>query len=658
MRLNNVVFNSWISRNGSVSCLALVIPLVTLLPIACQSEQDTLIPPAIDVTQRNRSKIQTPTTDSTKTGTVLLWGDLHLHSNLSFDAFSFGTRMLSPDDAFSFAQGQALQSNSGLTAKLQRPLDFLMVSDHAEYMGTLRELYKGNQSLLKAPFAQRWKQYLSAGEISAIVDEFREDIEGTLKFNNVIPPEFEASVWAEVNAAAERHNKPGEFTAFIGYEWTSMIAGRNLHRNVILGDGPEITLQHQPLSAIDGNDPEMLWDHLQKYSLQTGGRVMAIPHNGNLSDGMMFAESRINGESLTAEYSRRRQQWEPIYEVTQVKGDSESHPLLSPEDPFANFENWDKTNIGMKPRDPATQETSLAHEYARPVLKIGLRIEQQVGTNPFQFGMIGSTDSHTALSTADSDNFYGKFLDSEPSINRLSNKMGEVLWANRKLSASGYTAVWSKRNTREDIFDALQRKEVYASSGPRIVVRFFGGWNFEEALLDDPGFTVKAYRAGVPMGGNLPVPAKTDVAPVFLVSASKDPIGANLDRIQIIKGWLAKDGSVHEKVYDVAWSDNREKDPTSGQLQPLPSTVNVKTASYKNSVGNTAFTTLWSDPDFDASLSAFYYVRVLQIKTPRWTTYDAVRYGAELPTDLPAEIQERAYTSPIWYSPPAKAGGE
>jgi len=651
MGLNNAAFKSRLARHGSVSRLALALPLVALLLSACQSEQDTVVSTEIDAAQSNTSTIQTPVADSTETGTMLLWGDLHLHSNLSFDAFSFGTRMLSPDDAFSFAQGQAVQSNSGLTAKLVRPLDFLMVSDHAEYMGALRELYKGNQSLLNAPFAKRWRQYLDAGNLNAIVNEFRDDIEGTLEFDNVIPPEFEASIWAEVNAAAERHNKPGEFTAFIGYEWTSMITGRNLHRNVIMRDGPDITLQHKPFSSIDGNDPEMLWDHLQKYALETGGQLMAIPHNGNLSDGLMFAESRINGEPFTAEYARKRLQWEPIYEVTQVKGDSESHPLLSPEDPFADFENWDKANIAMQPRDPATRKTSLAHEYARSVLKIGLRIEQELGSNPFQFGMIGSTDSHTALSTADSDNFYGKFLDSEPSINRLSNKMGGELWVNRKLTASGYVAVWSKKNTREDIFDALQRKEVYASTGPRIAVRFFGGWNFEEALLDDPDFAAKAYLAGVPMGGNLPAPAKTGAAPVFLVSASKDPIGANLDRIQIIKGWLAKDGSVREKVYDVAWSDNREKDPSSGQLQPLPSTVNLKAASYDNGVGEIAFATLWTDPDFDSSRSAFYYVRVLQIKTPRWTTYDAVRYAAELPTDLPAEIQERAYTSPIWYTP-------
>jgi len=583
--------------------------------------------------------------------TKLLWGDLHVHSNLSFDAYSFGNKTLSPDEAFSFAKGKAVVSSGGLQARLERPLDFLMVSDHAEYMGVMRELVNANKGLLDASFARRWQVYLEDSDMGAIIAEFSGSIERTLDYVNTIPEPFEAEIWSEVNVAAERHNEPGTFTAFIGYEWTSMISGRNLHRNVVLADGPDITLGHKPFSAIDGNDPEMLWEHLRAYTLRTGGRAMAIPHNGNLSDGLMFAETRLNGEKITPDYLQRRQRWEPIYEMTQVKGDSESHPRLSPQDPFADFENWDETDIAMKPRDPETVTASLAREYARPVLKTGLRIERELGTNPFKFGMIGSTDAHTGLATADSDNFYGKFLDSEPTINRLGNKMGGVMWANRQLAASGYAAVWSRENNRDAIFDALKRREVYATTGPRIAVRFFGGWDLQEALVTDPDFARKAYIAGVPMGGQLPKAVKEGQAATFLVNASKDPNGANLDRVQIIKGWLAEDGSTHEQIYDVAWSGERIIDKDSGQLPTLPSTVNKKGDGFTNTTGDAVLTALWSDPNFDETQAAFYYVRVLQIKTPRWTSYDAARYGVDTPADVPAEIQERAYTSPIWYAP-------
>ncbi len=652
MKSNSTFLGSRVCRKSPVYHIAAMLLLVGVS--GCQPQQNDSAISETEATLADSPLGPASTGDAPGFATRLLWGDLHVHSNLSFDAFSFGNRSLDPDQAYSFASGLPVQSSGGLMATLQRPLDFLMVSDHAEYMGVMRGLAQGNQSLLDAPFARRWQQFLDAGDLPAVVKEFRGSIQKTLEYTNVIPADFETSVWEEIIGTAEKHNKPGKFTAFAGYEWTSMIDGKNLHRNVVLADGPEITGLHKPFSAIDGNDPEMLWNHLHQYAVETGGQVLAIPHHGNPSDGLMFAESRMNGEPITPEYARKRRRWEPLYEVTQIKGDSEAHPLLSPQDPFADFENWDQTNIAMDPRNPETQTPALAHEYARPALKIGLQIARKVGTNPFQFGMIGSTDSHTSLATADSDNFFGKFLDSEPSINRLSNKMGGVLWANRKLTASGYAAVWSRSNTRKDIFDALKRREVYASTGPRISVRFFGGWNLEETLLKDPDFAAKAYLAGVPMGGVLTAPAEGEDAPVFLIRASKDPEGANLDRVQIIKGWLTEDGTAREQVYDVAWSDNRQKDVAEA-LPELPSTVNLRTASYDDSTGSVALAALWSDPDFDRRLSAFYYLRVLQIKTPRWTTYDAIRYGADLPPDLPGEIQERAYTSPIWYTPQSPA---
>ena len=380
---------------------------------------------------------------------------------------------------------------------------------------------------------------------------------------------------------------------------------------------------------------------------------MAIPHNGNLSDGAMFAEQTLSGEPLDRAYAETRARWEPVYEVTQIKGDAEAHPLLSPDDEFADYENWDQSDIGanLKPEDKKAD--MYAHEYARPVLKLGLRLEESLGVNPFKFGLIGSTDSHTTLSTADDDNFFGKFPDSEPSPERMNNTMGGILWPNRHLTASGYAAVWASANTREALFDSLRRREVYASTGPRIVVRFFGGWGYPEDAIDRPDFAAVGYAGGVPMGGDLTA-APDGTAPSFLVHAAMDPDGASLDRIQIVKGWVAADGSLAERVYDVAWSGDRTVDAQSGRLAAVASTVNVDDATYTNDAGASQLGAVWVDPDFDPATRAIYYVRVLEIPTPRWTTYDAVRYGLELPDDVPAAVQERAYTSPIWYTP---AGG-
>ena len=624
--------------------------MTSLLLIGCQESPE----PTTDISATATEVAQTTEKEPSAEATPgrLLWGDLHVHSNLSFDAFSFGNRNLTPADTLAFAKGEALQSSGGIEAKLARPLDFLMVSDHAEFMGVMRELSGNNEALMQAEPAQRWRQLLADNNYSEVIGDFVGSIARTVNYSDSIPVDFSRNIWSEVNDAAEEHNNPGTFTALIGYEWTSMIDGRNLHRNVVFRDGPEKTLKHLPYPSTSGRNPEELWAALQAYVDETAGDVITIPHNGNLSDGLMFAEAQGTGEPMTDDYARLRMRWEPVYEMTQVKGDSEAHPLLSPDDPFADFENWDETNIGMDPRDQNNLVESLSHEYARPVLKTGLKLGRELGTNPFKFGMIGSTDAHTSLATADSDNFYGKFKDSEPSVNRLDNKMGGSLWPNRDLAASGYAAVWARDNTREEVYDALARREVYASTGPRMAVRFFGGWNLPDDFHTSQDVVTRAYDIAVPMGSDLSEAPADSEAPTFVVIAERDPLGAGLDRVQVVKGWVDADGSMHEKIYDVAWSGDRTPDPESGLVPLLPSTVNVDTATFDADSGAARLATTWQDPDFDGDSEAFYYVRVLQVATPRWTTYDAVRYDAKRPEDVPAELQERAYTSPIWYTPP------
>ena len=576
------------------------------------------------------------------------WGDLHVHSSMSFDSYSFGNKNLSADAAYRFAKGETVVAHNGDRARLRRPLDFLMVSDHAEYLGVLAGLDNDAPELEGNTLAERWGRYNAAGDLSSILAEYIGSINDPASLQDYVPEAFIRSSWRELIDTAERHNEPGRFTALIGYEWTSMTDGRNLHRNVVFRDGGARAGQVVPFSALDSQDPERLWDFLSDYESRTGGRALAIPHNGNLSNGLMFSEETFAGEPIDRAYAVARSRWEPIYEVTQIKGDAEAHPSLSPEDPFADFENWDETDINMNAKPADQRADMLSREYARPVLKRGLRQARRLGHNPYKFGLIGSTDSHTTLATAEDDNFYGKFPDSEPSPERLTNSMGDVLWNNRELSATGYAAIWSTANTREALFDALNRREVYATTGPRIVLRFFGGWDFDSGDVASADYAERGYRRGVPMGGDLTRPAAV-TAPTFMVSAAKDPDGANLDRVQVIKGWIESDGTTSEQVYDVVLAKHRG--PGVGADGDIVSTVDLASATYSNTVGAADLAAVWTDPDFDPAQAAFYYARVIQISTPRWTTYDAVRYGVDRPDDVPAEIQERAYSSPIWYTP-------
>jgi hypothetical protein len=579
------------------------------------------------------------------------WGDLHLHTLYSFDSYSFGNKSLAPDDAYRFAQGLPVDAHNGETAKLAKPLDFLMVADHGEYLGVFAGLGKGDPSLVNSPLGKRWGPLQAKGDLRTLMADFVGMIDGSRE--QVAPPEaFRKTIWSEMVEAAERNYQPGKFTTFAGYEWTSMVQGGNLHRVVVFKDGKDKTLQTLPFSSLDSLDPVDLWNYLAGYEQQTGGEVIAIAHNGNLANGNMFGFSQFDGRPLTAEYVKSRARWEPLYETTQVKGDGEAHPLLSTDDEFADFETWDATNIGSvpKPTDPDKLREVVRGEYAREGLKQGLEIQNRLGTNPYKFGLIGSTDSHTGLATADDNNFWGKFPDSEPSAKRMTAKMGGNLWQNWRLASSGYVGVWARANTREEIFAALKRKEVYATTGPRMTVRLFAGWDFAASDLKGSGWAAAAYAKGVPMGGTIKA-ARPGQAPRLLVSVMKDPDGANLDRVQVIKGWQGSDGKLHEKVYDVAFAGNRKPDPKTGKLPPIGSTVNLQDATFTNAIGAPVLSVAWTDPDFDASASAFYYVRALEIPTPRWTLFDAVRYKVAPPKGVPLVTQERIYSSPIWYEP-------
>jgi len=575
------------------------------------------------------------------------WGDTHLHSRNSADAYSLGNRNLTPVDAYRFARGQALTAHNGMKVQLRRPLDFLVVADHAEYLGGYYRFNVGDPLVVDTRAGKQWAQYLEEGDPIKLIGAFTASMRDP-ENNYPFPEITRRTIWQDVAQTADDHNRPGVFTALTGYEWTSMIGGNNLHRVVIFKDDAQIVGQLPPFSGQDSLDPRDLWQALAQYEEVTGGEVLAVAHNGNLSNGMMFPSQSVDGEPLTSDYAELRARWEPLYEVTQVKGDGEAHPLLSPNDEFADFETWDWDNIG---RTEKKEDWMLKHEYARGALKLGLQYEESLGANPFKFGMIGSTDGHNSISTTQEDNFFGKFPESEPGVERTRNAMAnDRLWENWRIVASGYAAVWARLNTRAAIFDAMKRREVYATTGSRITVRFFGGWEYSPDDLNKPNYVDVAYDRGVPMGGDLNR-ASRGQAPSFMVMAAKDPDGANLDRIQIVKGWRDGHGELREQVYDVAWSGERTPDPQTGKLPAVGSTVDIKTASYSNSIGAAQLGIVWQDPDFDRDQRAFYYVRVLEIPRPRWTAYDAAYFDLILPKQVPMVIQDRAYTSPIWYTP-------
>jgi hypothetical protein len=628
--------------------------LILVLPIAQGSDGYDAPPPA----EIDKSKYSPyPQQDFPDR---VFFGDTHLHTSYSADAGMIGNT-LGPQDAYRFARGETVTSSTGIPARLSRPLDFLVVADHAENLGLAPAIAESNPELLANDWGRMVHDLVKEGDIDSITKAFDAwqvvlaDLDDPLKEQTALAQ----TMWQRITEAAEQYNDPGRFTAFIGFEWTMQENGNNLHRNVVFRDGKDKADQIVPLSQYDTQDPEQLWEWMADYEQKTGGRMLAIPHNGNLSNGLMFDDVTLTDKQpLDRDYAERRARWEPLYEVTQMKGDGEAHPFLSAEDEFADFETWDKASFGAEP----TTKAMLPREYAREAYKRGLAFDATLGANPFKFGMIGSTDSHTSLSTAQEDNFFGKVVLLEPSADPIRFEeviagrpapSGSQIYA-RETSASGLAAVWARENTREALWDAMARKEVYATTGTRIRVRVFGGFDFAPEDLQRSDFAAHAYANGVPMGGDLKA-APEGKAPAFLVQTLRDPDGANLDRVQIIKGWLDAEGEPQERIYDIAVSDGRAIGADGRCKDPVGNTVNVEEATYSNAIGNAVLGAYWQDPEFDPAQRAFYYVRVLEIPTPRWTTYDAKFFGVKRPEDVPASIQERAYTSPIWYTPDGKA---
>lgn len=577
--------------------------------------------------------------------TQLYWGDTHLHSSYSGDAFAMGNESTDPDTAYRFARGlPVIHPYNRVRVQLKRPLDFLVVADHAEYMG-LMQLVRDKSPMLESTengkkLLQIWDE---KGSKAVYYNAAGSMVKGQ-PYEDLLTQAIRQPIWDKIIQAAEENNKPGAFTTFIGWEWSSMPGGANLHRIVFTDKGGDAAKKFLPYASTDSDRPEDFWNWLDKTSADIGADFVAIPHNSNISNGLMFNDVDSDGHPISASYARTRMRWEPVAEVTQIKGDSETHPSLSPDDEFADFETFEHVMTFGADEQAEVDQVS---NYARSALKRGLEIEQTTGANPFKFGMAGSTDSHTGLTTASEPNFWGKFgIDSIPENLDMETTPHAEGWS---MSAAGMVAVWAEENTRDSLFAAFKRKEVYATTGPRMQVRLFGGFDFVGSDADQNDLAATGYAKGVPMGGDLKQ-APAGKAPSFLIQAVKDPEDANLDRVQVVKGWLDTEGNSHEKVYNVALSDGRED--LGKDTRPVGNTVDLETGHYSNSIGDEELVTVWQDPEFDASQRAFYYLRVLQIPTPRHTMLDAVALGrSQEEVHYPATIQERAYSSPIWYTP-------
>lgn len=594
----------------------------------------------------------------------IYWGDTHLHTNRSFDAFTNRNFSVGPDEAYRFARGLPVE-HPGHKARVQleTPLDFLVVSDHAEFLGNIRQLYNVGLPTDGLGFIQKLKlwyaEYLIRDAISTgngreffynqLPDPYETPQEAVSDWeenigDSVFPklPAVEDQAWSDIADAAEANNRPGEFSAILGWEYSLIPGGANLHRVVMTDLDGESAKVFQPFGSDDSMYPEDLWAWLEDTSEKTGGNFIAIPHNSNISKGAMFDTITMRNEPVGAAYAEIRKRWEPIVEITQYKGDSETHPSLSPNDPFADFEDYpfyiQKGWTEYKPEKG---------DFIRSALLRGMQLEQEIGINPYQFGVIGSTDAHTGLAAAEENNFHGKFSTDSTPARKLDgwsdNANSSFGWA---MGAQGLAAVWAEENTREGILAAMKRRETYATTGPRIGLRFYGGFGIDESLLD----TQPSLNTGsaVPMGGEL---VATDAQPpVFLVQAMADPKSGTLDRIQIVKGWVNNSGDSFEKVFDVAWSSD-DRLQADGSLAPVPNTVNLETGTWNNAAGAPTLSAAWMDPDFDPTMRAFYYVRVLEVPTPRHSLLDKIALGGDVDTRRPDVIQERAYSSAIWYQP-------
>jgi hypothetical protein len=589
--------------------------------------------------------------------TKVFWGDTHLHTGNSMDAGAFGARLL-PEDAHRFARGEELTSSTGLKVKLSRPLDFLVVADHSDNMGFFPLLHSGDPKILADPTGRKWYDMIQAGGqqgVAAAVEIILSLTGNTFPNDLYLAPGTAAyrSTWEKTIAAAEKYNEPGRYTALHGYEWTSTEKGANRHRVVIYRDGDHKASIMEPYTTLPpwgSPDERDLWKWLRAYEDKTGGRILAIAHNGNLSNGVMFpVVDTFTGKPYDRAWAEERIKWEPLYEITQIKGDGETHPFLSPNDEFADYEIWDQGNLDLS---EFKKDEMLQYEYGRSALGIGMQLEKKLGVNPYKFGFIGSTDSHTGLATAQEDNFFGKHSGAEPNPKRVEHpmaKVGDAEYTGWGMVASGLAGVWARENTREALFDAMENKETYSTTGSRMLVRFFGGWDFTKKDAQNRLPAAVGYGKGVPMGSDL-TKGQDGKSPNFLVAALKDPLSGNLDRIQIVKVWVDKAGERQEKVFDVVWSGNR-KPGRDGKLPLVGNTVDVANATWTNTIGSPELITVWTDPEFDPNISAAYYARVLEIPTPRWTAYEAKRFGIKMKKEIPMVNVERAITSPIWFNP-------
>ncbi|MEH6547826.1 MAG: DUF3604 domain-containing protein, partial [Sneathiella sp.] len=589
--------------------------------------------------------------------TNVYWGDTHVHTGMSMDAGAFGARLM-PEDAHRFARGEEVTSSTGLRVKLSRPLDYLVVADHSDNMGFFPQLVAGDSGMLAHPTGRKWYEMIQAGGqegVKAAVEIIQSLTMNTMPEALAILPGSDAyrAAWEVSLDAAEKYNEPGQYTALHGYEWTSTENGINRHRVVIYRDDIDkasVIVPYSTVRPLGSPDERDLWKWMSFYEDKTGGRLLAIPHNGNLSNGAMFPiADTFTGKKYDRAWAEERSKWEPLYEITQIKGDGETHSFLSPDDEFADYETWDQGNLDLT---EFKTDDMLEHEYARSALGLGLELEDQLGVNPYKVGFIGSTDTHTGLATAQEDNFFGKHSGAEPNEHRVDHpmaKVGDAEYTGWGMVSSGLAAVWARENTREAIFNAMMNKETYGTTGSRILVRFFGGWEFTEddakhRLMGDIGYT-----KGVPMGGDI-ANAPDGKAPSFLVGALRDPYSGNLDRIQIVKVWLDRKGDRQEKIFDVVWSGDRQPG-ADGKLPLVGNTVDIANATWTNTIGASELISVWSDPEFDASVSASYYARVIEIPTPRWTAYEAKRFNIDMKDEIPMVTTERAYTSPIWYTP-------
>ena len=580
----------------------------------------------------------------------LLWGDTHLHSSYSMDAYLFQNRTADPDTAYRYAKGYpVIHPYHRARVQIGTPLDFLVISDHAELLGVIKSLSDGDPLVAQTSVGQRFMRMMSDGVEHEVFNEIAaasasSGYRGT-PVEELNSPEIRGAMWQQITAAAERHNEPGHFSTLLGWEWSSFPDGANLHRVVITPAGADKGNQLVPFSAIDSTRPEDLWQWLDETSERLDIDFIAIPHNSNISRGQMFGDTDSEGRPQTGQYIRTRMHWEPVVEITQIKGDSETHPQLSPNDEFADFETF---NTLLDTRPGVDKNATFDQgSYVRPALLQGMAMGKQRGENPYQFGLIGSTDSHTGLASAEETNFHGKVaLDSTPeSKDSLATENFDI--SGWDMSAAGLAAVWAEENTRESIFAAFRRREIYATTGPRIRLRFFGGWDYVPDHAQAADLAAIGYAKGVAMGGELEN-ASAGSQPRFLIHAMKDPAGANLDRIQVIKGYVDEAGNTKEKIYNVALSDGRLPG-RDGKIEPVGSTVDISSGRYTNDRGATELAVVWKDPEFSSDQYAFYYARVLEIPTPRHTLLDEIALQQEkYSVDT---LQERAYSSPIWYTP-------